>query len=94
MPLWGRILASGLQPIPKGYVHRMSVPLTLAFWDQYGDEIRVEPKLLVDRSPTPRPKSMHRRASRFDSGEIVETGKGFKGLRREGPGLPAALNTT
>ena len=40
----GVILATGLKPIPKEYVHGMTVPFKLTFWDQFGkrNQRRVE----------------------------------------------------
>ena len=59
----GVILATGLKPIPPEYVQGMTVPIKLAFWDQFRNEIRVESKLCVDRSTTPRPKMMRPKSS-------------------------------
>lgn len=52
----GVILATGLEPIPKEYVQGMTVPLRLAFCDQFGNQISIVSKLSVDRSTTPRPR--------------------------------------
>ena len=69
----GVILATGLEPIPKEYVHGMAVPLKVTFWDQFGSEINVESKLSVDRSTTPRPRLVRSQSSLRDSGKVPET---------------------
>src|ERR1700687_4974405 len=87
----GVILATGLEPIPKEYVQGMTVPFTLNFWDQFGNEIGVESKLSVDRSTTPRPRLGRSQSSLYDSGEIPEMREPFCG---EDPGVadgPARL---
>jgi hypothetical protein len=55
----GVILATGRKPMPKQYLHGMTVPVKLTFVDQFGREISTEPKLHVDRSTKPRPRLVH-----------------------------------
>lgn len=52
----GVLLATGLEPIPKEFLQGMHVPFNLAFWDQFGNEIRTVSQLSVDRSTRPRPR--------------------------------------
>jgi hypothetical protein len=68
-----------LHPIPEEYLQGMMVPFKLTFWDQFGNEISVETELSVNRSTTPRPKSVGPRSSLYDSGEIPEMREPFVG---------------
>ena len=69
----GVILATGLEPIPKEYVQGMTMPLKLTFWDQFVSESKVESKLSVDRSTTPRPRLGRSQSRLRDSGKVPES---------------------
>jgi hypothetical protein len=84
----GVIWATGLKPIPPEYVQGMTVPLQLTFWDQFGNEFSAEPMLSVDRSTTPRQRSVRTRSSVYDSGGVPDT---REPSGTEGPDVPAAL---
>jgi hypothetical protein len=84
----GVILATGLKPIPQEYVQGMTVPLQLTFWDQFGDEFSAEAMLSVDRSTTPRQRSVRPQSSVYDSGGVPDT---REPSGTEGPDVPAAL---
>jgi hypothetical protein len=87
----GVILATGLEPIPKEYVHGMTVPFKLTVWDQFVSEINVESKLSVDRSTTPRPRLVRSQSSLRDSGKVPET---REPLGRGDAGVPAGPGAT
>lgn len=87
----GVILATGLEPIPKEYVQGMTVPLKVTFWDQFGSEINVEPKLSVDRSTTPRPRLVRSQSGLRDSGKVPET---REPLGTGDAGVPAGPHAT
>ena len=82
------ILATGLEPIPQEYVQGMTIPLKLTFWDQFGNEFIVEPKLSVDRSTTPRQRLVRPQSSLYDSGGVPDTREPSGG---EDPDVAAAL---
>jgi len=83
----GVILATGLKPIPQEYVQGMKVPLQLRFWDQFENEFRAEAMLSVDRSTTPRQRSVRPQSSLYDSGAGPDT---REPSGTEGPDVPAA----
>ena len=84
----GVILATGLKPIPKEYVHGTMVPFKLTFWDQFRNEISVESKLSVERSTTPRRKLV-RTQSTLRAGKIPETREPFSRWRPGPASAPA-----
>ena len=84
----GVILATGLKPIPEEYVQGMTVPLQLTFWDQFGNEFSAEPMLSIDRSTTPRQRSVRPQSSVYDSGGVPDT---REPSGTEDPDVPAAL---
>ena len=68
----GVILATGLEPIPKKYLQGMTLPVKLAFGDQFGGEFNAETELYVDRSTTPRPRLVSP-TSIYDPEEVPAT---------------------
>jgi len=65
----GWLLAVGLYPMPEAFHHGMTVPFTLALEDQYGNEIRHDDELFVDRSYKPKNKFVPRGSSLYDPDE-------------------------
>jgi hypothetical protein len=69
----GVILATGLEPIPRQYLQGMIVPFTMAFQDQFGNEISAEAKLSVDRSTKSRPRLPSAIGGLYDAEEVPAT---------------------
>lgn len=67
----GMILATG-RPMPEAYQHGMTVPFTLAFWDQNEDEIRQDAELFVDRTWRPKSKFVRQENSLHAPGEMPD----------------------
>jgi hypothetical protein len=81
----GMILFTG-RPIPEGHHHAMTLPFTLVFLDQNGNEIRVEAELFVDRTWKRQDKGARRKSTLRDPVEISETSEpGFRPNLNVGP---------
>jgi hypothetical protein len=69
----GWLLAVGLYPMPEAFHHGMTVPFTLELEDQYGNEIREDAELFVDRTCKPKNKFVPRRSSLYDPDDTSAT---------------------
>jgi len=65
----GWLLAVGLYPMPEAFHHGMIVPFTLELSDQYGNEIRHDDELFVDRSCKPKNKFVRQESGLYSPDE-------------------------
>ena len=69
----GWLLAIGLYPMPEAFHHGMTVPFTLALEDQYGNEIREDDELFVDRTCKPKNKFVRQESGLYSPDETSAT---------------------
>lgn len=65
----GWLLAVGLCPMSEAFRHGMTVPFTLELLDQYGNEIREEAELFVDRTCKPKNKFVRQESDLYSPDE-------------------------
>jgi hypothetical protein len=69
----GMILGLGIRPIPDAYRHGMFLPVELAFLDQFGNEIKIDAEVFVDRTMKPKDAAVRTRTGLYGPTQTPES---------------------